>query len=463
MTASPGKVLYVLKMFPRFSETFILNEILELERQGIQVHIVSIKQPRERLHHAKTARVRAPISYLPEPGAVPLRHPLGRLWCAWPLVRESWRHHRRDPERYRRALSALTGSSRVTTLTILWNLALGWLAPLAPRRGRKARKRFLLGGYLASVAIARNVRHLHAHFANDPTSVARFASLLSGIPFSFTAHAKDIYVNDPERLRHMITAAAFVVTCTDYNRAYLQKLSTHGTPIRRVYHGLDPDIFGEHPRRMRASSRTPLILSVGRLVEKKGHSSLIDACELLSRWGVDFRCEIVGEGPLEQRLRGQIGRLGLGERVVLEGFLPQERLVEKYGEASLFVLPCRITDNGDRDGIPNVLIEAMALGIPVVSSPVSGITELVDSPEVGVLVDAHETVQLAVALRAIVTQPHLFDTMAETARGKVRREFDLGANVAQLASLLHPARRAENHLSTSAPARCRVSATVGSR
>ncbi|MFQ5651527.1 MAG: glycosyltransferase, partial [bacterium] len=375
------KIAFLLKMFPRFAETFILNEILELERQGVSLLLISLKRPNESCQQAKVDRVKSKVVYVPEPIRITLLLLMRNLRPMFLVLRANLQLYKADPERYKRALA------------VCWRL-----------KDRKAKKRFLVAGYIAQMLLEAGFEHLHAHFANDPASVARFVHLLSGISYSFTAHAKDIYLSDEQALQDKIHEAKFVITCTHYNRSYLQKISRNGTPIHTIYHGFDESIFanGCCPKQPAnpdsASTRPlPLILSVGRLVEKKGFDCLIAACHLLLHWEVPFRCQIVGEGPLEARLRNDINRFGLEKQVEILAFIPQERLVHKYFEADLFAVPCQISGNGDRDGIPNVLVEAMATGLPVVATRVSGLAEVVEPAENGFLVPARNPRALAEA------------------------------------------------------------------
>ncbi len=338
------------------------------------------------------------------------------------VLRANLRIYRRNPERYRKAWR------------ICWNL-----------RDSKARKRFLAAGYIAELLLEQGIEHLHAHFANDPATVARFVYLLTGIPYSFTAHAKDIYLSNKALLRQKIHDAQFVVTCTEYNRKYLQEVSRNGTPIHTIYHGLDPSLFWQRQddqldkrKTSGGPSRVPLILSVGRLVEKKGFDVLLDACHVLKSWGVAYRCQIIGEGPLEMDLRERIHALGLQSEVELLPFIPQKVLVRKYVQADVFALSCRITSSGDRDGIPNVLLEAMALEVPVVATNVSGISELIREQQNGLLVPSENPVALAQALQAVLMQPHVFLKLGREGKRTVAQRFDLTRNVAQLTRLFQP-------------------------
>ncbi|MFQ5641308.1 MAG: glycosyltransferase family 4 protein [bacterium] len=310
-------------------------------------------------------------------------------------------------------------------------------------KDRKAKKRFLVAGYIGKMLLDAGIEHLHAHFANDPASVARFVHVLTGISYSFTAHAKDIYLSNQEALRAKIHEAKFVITCTNYNRTYLQGLSVNGTPIHTIYHGLDESIFGNGDGAVQQfccksspNTRAPsLILSVGRLVEKKGFDCLIAACHLLHYWGIPFRCQIIGEGPLDDSLRRDIGKFQIEKHVEILKFIPQQQLVNKYHEAALFALPCQISENGDRDGIPNVLVEAMATGLPVVATRVSGISEVIDPLDNGFLVPPKNPWALAEALKEVLLKPEDYRYLGINGKKTVRQNFRLTSNVARLKNL----------------------------
>lgn len=414
------KIAYLLKMFPRFAETFILNEILELERQGVALRLISLKRPNESYRQEKVERVKSDVTYVPEPIRITPFMFIKNLRAMLPVIKANWQLYKRCPERYRAALRVCLHS-----------------------RDRKSKKHFLAAGYIARLLLQEGINHLHAHFANDPASVARFVHLLTGIPYSFTAHAKDIYLSEKGILRAKIHEAKFVVTCTEYNRKYLEELSRNGTLIHTIYHGLDAAIFSEGRanewggcERLAASGRPPLVLSVGRLVEKKGFDCLIAACHLLRHWKVPFRCEIIGEGPLEADLRRDLKRFELENQIEILNFMPQEQLVTQYLRAQVFALPCQITENGDRDGIPNVLVEAMAMGLPVVATRVSGISEIVEPLRNGFLVAPKNPWTLAEALRRILSKPDDYRHLGLSGREKVLRNFDLTSNVLRLSNLL---------------------------
>ncbi|HEX9037921.1 MAG TPA: glycosyltransferase [Ktedonobacterales bacterium] len=400
--ASAPSVAYLLKRYPRLSETFILHEMLALEARGARLRVYSMMNPAEPIVHPDIQRLAAPVEYLPQ---VSLRY-------APTLARAHARLLWRAPLRYLRALGR----------------ALSRRDPLAGLR------HFLRGGWLGLELERHGIRHLHAHFAHGPAATAQFVSLLAGIPFSFTAHAKDIYTTPRERVAERIREARFVVTCTGHNYIYLAHLVDDATAkrIHRIYHGVDLERFQLRGAPIANGGRPPLILAVGRLVEKKGLSYLVEACALLQSRGAAFRCQIVGSGPLKRDLEEQTAAAGLNGRVELLGARTQEELVGIYQEAMAVALPSVILENGDRDGIPNVLVEAMSMGIPVVATSVSGIPELIEDGRDGLLVEPRQPERLADALDSLLNDKQLRERLGANAHETVSARFDLARNAAYL-------------------------------
>ncbi len=418
---------YILKGFPRLSEPFIANEIHLLERLGLRLRLFSVKPGEHEQVHDVVHRIGAPITYLPEVDSVSqtplfvwLRH---NLWKFTAAHRELIRLR---PLAY--------------TMTLLFALAMCCkYRKAALARPRKVFiKEFLQAGTIAlAVLKAPGIRHLHAHFCHGATTIAWYVSRLTGLPFSFTAHAKDIYqtkLNPKDLLPRKLRAAEFVVTCTGANREHLQRLAPGATIVHQIYHGLDTADFAF--RQPAGKIADPLILAVGRLTAKKGFTHLIEACAELRTAGVAFRCRIVGErGDDLVRVRDRMHELGLADRVELMAAVTQERLKEIYREASVFALPCQIVEDGDRDGIPNVLVEAMAMGVPVVSTPVSGIPELIEDGVNGLLVPPGDSAALSAALRRLIEDEGLGQRLSAAARAKVCREFDAWTTTRRLRDL----------------------------
>ncbi|MGD9505866.1 MAG: glycosyltransferase [Syntrophobacteraceae bacterium] len=318
----------------------------------------------------------------------------------------------------------------------------GALGRATARRKFATIRHFLQAAHLTETRLADNpsVVHLHAHFCHTPTSVAFFASELTGLPFSFTAHAKDIYTSDPEQLRRKIDKAAFVVTCTRYNARRLGSLSSNGASIHTIYHGIDLDFFSFDP------SPSPLsqpfrILTIGRLVPKKGYDVLLAALRLLDAAGMDFEWTQIGDGEIENEVREMVKDFGLGPRTRMLGTLPREEVIDHYRRAHCFALPCKVAENGDRDGIPNVLVESMAVGLPVVSTRVSAIPELVEDGVTGSLVAPEDPEALARAITDVLLHPENHRESVRRARAKVEEDFDNRRNTAHLNALFQKALR----------------------
>lgn len=417
-TAEPTrKVAYVMNGFPRLSETFIAHEIVQLERLGLGLRLYSVKRENEPLVHPVVASIRSPLTYLPKAGSLSGTSLLPWLWRNLPA--------------YAAAHVAL-----IRRRPLAWaRTAAGALALAWRDRGERGAlglrkvyiKEFLQAGHIAhAVLAAGDVGHLHGHFCHGVATITWFASRLSGFGFSFTAHAKDIYqaeLNPGDLLEQKMGAARFVATCTCANAGVLQLRHCRPSEVHTIYHGLDTDWFSPAPDPDRPAR--PVILAVGRLVEKKGFDHLLQACALLRELDMDFECQIVGEsGSAEAGLRALIDRLGLQDRVRLIGPMPQDRLRETYRKATLFALPCQVMADGDRDGFPNVLAEAMAMAVPIVSTRISGIPEMVDDGVHGLLVEPRDVVALAQALQRVLTDAGLRDRLAVAARARICDRFD---------------------------------------
>jgi glycosyltransferase involved in cell wall biosynthesis len=286
--------------------------------------------------------------------------------------------------------------------------------------------------HFTSAAQALEIRHIHAHFANEPAALAALVARQMGIGYSISAHAKDIYLTPPETLRANMADARFVVTCTGHNATHLRDAAP-GVPVAKLYHGIDCErLCPGHG----IPATPPLILSVGRLRAKKGFDTLIDACARLAAEGLDFRCEIVGYGPEEHALCAQIERLALSGEVRLSGKMAHDDVLDRMRAASLFALPCRIESNGDRDGIPNVILEAMAMGVPIISTPVSGVPEVVQDGASGKLVQPDDPGELATAISFLFANPQVAATLATNARATVTSRFGEGRDMMMLDRLL---------------------------
>ncbi len=398
----------ILKGYPRISETFISNEIRLLEKLGFAIHLFSMRRPRENFSHDSVKKIRAAVDYLPETLIKPLPRLLYHNLCL----------AAKNPKVYGAALNT------------------------AYRRFLRTRKsatikHLLQAGYLVHRLLPeRRVTHLHAHFAHSPTSVAMFTSRLTGIPFSFTAHAKDIYTSDPRQIREKIGLARFVITCTEYNRKHLRELSDgYATPIHRNYHGIDIKLFSDKNEIPKIPAPPFQILTIARLTAKKGLPTIYKALRLLCDQGVSLHHTHIGGGEDREKIISLIKDLDLASVTQLLGTQPHQVVLEHYKNADLFVLGCEVAPNGDRDGIPNVLMESMAMGLPVVVTDISGIPELVENERTGLLVPPREPDKLAGSMLRMLTDGELRHRVIAAGKQRVVREFDNRQLIQELAGM----------------------------
>ncbi|MEM7116341.1 MAG: glycosyltransferase family 4 protein [Chloroflexota bacterium] len=404
---APSTIGYLLKGYPRLSETFITNEILLLERLGFQIHIFALRNPNEPKIHDSVHQIKAPVTYISD-------YP----WQFFEaFLKANLQLFGRKPKRYWRAFRwAVAESIR--------------------QRDSATFKRFVQAAYLVQNHLRLvQLDHLHAHFANDPTTVAFFVSWLTGVSYSFTGHAKDIYTQDVEQLQTKLAKAEFVATCTGFNLKHLRSLLTTDTPVHRIYHGTNLKQFDQSGANKPPSTTMPVILSVGRLVPKKGFPVLFQALKQLVDRGLQFVCFIVGTGPQEAALHKMVEELGLQQHVDLRGKMTQEELTQYYHRANVVALACQVQENGDRDGIPNILVEAMAAGTPVISTNISGIPELIKHEQTGLLVEPGDPIGLANGLQRLIEDRKLASSLTANAAEHVQRYFDMQTNAKQLGKL----------------------------
>lgn len=401
----PGLVAFVLKGYPRLSETFIAQEIAALEQRGLPILIASLRHPTDAKVHPIHAGIRAPLLYLPEY----LRDDPLRVLRSWWKVRQQ------------------PGFAQARRL---------WLRDLWRDRTANRIRRFGQALVLAA-ELPSDVVRVHAHFLHTPASVARYCATIRGLPWSGSAHAKDIWTSAQWELREKLASCDWLVTCTATNRDYLAGLAPPGR-VELVYHGLDLDRFaapaGARRARDGGAADDPVtVLSVGRLVEKKGTDILLDALALLPP-DLHWRLVHVGGGPLRKELEQQAAALGLSGRIAWRGAMAQDELLGLYREADLFALASRIAQDGDRDGLPNVLMEAQSQSVPVVATDVSAIHELIIDGETGVLVPPQDPQALTQALQALMRDPALRHRLAAAGCARVQAEFGLQGNLDRLAT-----------------------------
>jgi len=390
MNSNP-RIAYVLKVYPRTSQTFVLTEILAHERAGLEMDIFSLRRTDDTRFHAALAQVQSPVFQIP------------RASSNASLALKAFREHAQHLPR-------------------LWDVV----------QNSQANAEDLLQAAILSRAIVdRGIVHMHAHFGTVATVVARLASRITGVSYSFTAHAKDIFheIVEEDVLRKKLADAAGVITVSQFNVNYLKdKYAEAAAGVKLIYNGLDLDEFRFEPE----GDSPPLVLGVGRLVEKKGFSYLLEASALMRSKGIPFRCEIVGGGVLESSLQEQIQRLDLSGQVKLCGPLSQSDVKQKIRQARLLAAPCVHAEDDDRDGLPTILLEAMALGTPCISTPVTGIPEVLRHEETGLMVAERDAVALADACVRLLTDQNLCSELARNGRRLVEDNFDIDKNTTKI-------------------------------
>jgi glycosyltransferase involved in cell wall biosynthesis len=402
MTAVIG---IVTKVFPKLSESFILEEVLGLERRGLTLHVIALNGTDSQLAHARAAHVRAPITTPPTRGLARVGHML-------------WVHLAQGFTRPRDYLRAFKFARQ--------HRDAGWW------------RAFTRAIWLADVCRREGIATLHVHFASEPAAIAEIAHAYCHIPFSVSSHAKDIYCAAPKTLQRKLSAARFVATCTCANLTYLQQEIAPSVPLHRVYHGIDTALFcpGQGVIHLADVGAPPLILAVGRLRPKKGFATLIRAVHHLRQRDVPVRCAIIGYGPELELLQALIADLDLAQQIDILGPFTHEVLIDWYRRATLFCLPCEIQADGDRDGIPNVMLEAMAMALPVITTPVSGIPEVITHGDNGWLVPPQNPTELAQAITELLAAPARCAALGKQARRTVMSMFDSDRNLAALETLL---------------------------
>jgi glycosyltransferase involved in cell wall biosynthesis len=400
-----GTIAFVLKGYPRLSESFIAQEILGLERRGLSIAIYSLRRPTDTKVSAICRRIAAPVVYLPE------------------YLRES-------PALVLRALAAARRRPGFRAACA------AFAEDLRRDRTRNRARRFGQALVLAYL-LPPHTTQLHAHFIHTPASVARYASLLTGIPFSVSAHAKDIWTTPAWDLEEKLAGCAWAVTCTRVGQGELARLAgAHAPKVRLVYHGLDTARFAA-PERARSSrdggpGADPVgILSVGRLVEKKGYDDLVRALARLPR-DLSWRFVHVGGGPDKDALAALARELGVDGRIAWMGSQPQEAVLSHYRASDVFVLASRVAKDGDREGLPNVLMEAQSQGLPCVATRTSAVPELIVAGETGLIVPPGDPDALAAALLVLARDPSLRDRLGAAGQARVVRDFPHEENLDRL-------------------------------
>src|SRR5437868_3300470 len=392
---------YLYSRYPVISQTFCDAEMLALERLGLKLAIGSVHPPLTTLRHEHISCLRAPVHYAPPQEILRISEQKARTSGRWPrdLVRQHEQKYGPAAKAELRARNAL---------------------------------------YFADFFARSGVDHVHVHFANRAAHTAVFLKEISGIPFSVTAHGQDFMkdLGSDDLLREICAAAEFVAAETDYSRELLrQRCPDSACKIHRVYNGMDLTRFPA-PNEEVSINQAPRIISIGRLVAFKGFEYLIDACADLVRRGLEFTCEIIGDGPLRGDLEARIRKLNLSDRVHLLGSLSQGAVLEKLRSADIFALASVTDAQGASDVFPTVIIEAMATARPVVSTQLAGIPESVVDGETGLLVPPEDTMALAEALGRLIEEPKLRLHYGRAGRVRIEQHFRIERTVAPLIELL---------------------------
>lgn len=410
-------IAVVLKGYPRLSETFIAQELRGLEQSGFRLRFYSMRRPTDRKLHQVHREMQAAVAYLPEYlHQEPLRVLRGLARCC------------RRPG-FRSALAA-------------------WIGDLRRDFTRNRWRRFGQACVLAA-ELPADVAHLYAHFIHTPAAVTRYAALISGLPWTCSAHAKDIWTSSEQDLQLSLASARWVATCTAVGHAHLQGLAGSSGRVHLIYHGLDLGRFPlkpaalepEHPRDGSDPLLPVRLLCVGRAVEKKGIDTLLRA---LARLPADrhWQLQHIGGGSERARLEALATELAIADRVRWRGAEDQSAVLEAYRASDLFVLACRVADDGDRDGLPNVLVEAQSQRLACLSTFVSAVPELIVDGVTGRLVAPDDPSALANAIDALVRAPHERARLAEAGEARVRAAFDYRVGLEQLAALFPSSLRA---------------------
>ena len=400
----PIKLAYILGTFPSISEAFILDEIIGLQRKGMDIIILALRRGRDKKYHEGAKALAGKTIYRPSF-----------------IIVEQWKiffHYLfRHPIMFFKLFLIIFKGYKSTPLTLL-----------------KLCRNLPCIFYFAEHIKKARVRHIHAHFAYIPATVAMIISKALNIPFSFSAHAWDIHANRAN-LKEEFSSARFIITCNEQNKFILLSRYPEDLPgkIHKIYHGVNFEYWSNRPKRCRlkeiegemSSYKIWRFMAAGRLIEKKGFDFLIKACALLKEKKVRFHLELIGEGQEKPTLEKLAGSLGLENEITFAGAMCHEELRHCYFRADIFVLPCVVSEDGDRDGLPNVLLEAMAAGVTVISTEISAIPELIEDGKTGILVRERDEKGLCEAIFRLINLDDLRSDIIEKARVKVREEFNL--------------------------------------
>lgn len=401
------RIAIVLKGYPRLSETFIAQEILGLERAGLDLALVALRRPTDTKRHPVHEEIKAPVLYLPE-------------------------YLHEEPIRVLKAV--IKGLLRPG----FWKALAATARDFTRDATRNRIRRFGQAAVLAA-ELPERVGWLHAHFIHTPASATAYASMITGIPWTCSAHAKDIWTSPDWELAGKLTTNRWTVTCTQTGHAHLERLGGPDAHVHLSYHGLDLARFGpfEGTRSLRDGSdpADPVrIVSVGRAVPKKGYDILLKALARLPA-ELNWRFEHIGDGDIIKALKAEAETLGIADRLTWRGAMDQKDVLATYRAADMFALACRITPDGDRDGLPNVIVEACSQGLVCVSTTISGVPELLTDGVNGRLVSPEDPAALAAVLEQLIRNPGQRHALGAAAETRVRADFDFHTSIRQLVSL----------------------------
>lgn len=405
---------FILKGYPRVSETFIAQEIYLLEQKGFKIEILSMRKAREPERQPIVSLIKAPVTYIPE-----------YMWQEFKTVTvENLKAFGLHPLRYLKWLG----------IALFRSLKSWDDSPI---------KRFFQAGWIISrkkLGKADSpIHHLHSHFAHVPTELAYYAAKVAGLKYSISAHAKDIYTISQNELVDRINNSELIMTCTSFNYEFMQSLKgVSKNKIHKVYHGINLDNF--KPTKEKSYSREELanFVSVGRLVEKKGYDIIFSSLKQLKDAGVRFNYDIYGAGELKNNLLDLRKNLGLESEIKFHYTATHPQIIERFNQGGIFLCGSKLTENGDRDGIPNTLAEAMGMELPVIATLVSGIPELVTHEQDGILIPEKDTLALTQSIQNLLDNPERARALGLAARKKVAEVFDSARLIRSCETLLEP-------------------------
>ena len=387
------QLAYIIEKFPSPTEYFILNEIIELEKHGVELNLLVLRKQKKYLNLKEIKDLKSMIIYLP------------RIYYYFPFI-----------------------SFFISPSSVFLPKSIGILLSILKRYSynMKVIRNYFISLFFTRKLKSKPISHIHAHFAFVSSDIALILSKLMGIKYSLTAHANDIYAkNDTIKLK--IREASFIITCTKYNRNYLNKLTSfnYEGKIHTVYHGIDISKWTPDIHHKRSDSNVIHLLSIARLVEKKGLIYLLEAVNVLIKNGTKVRSTIIGEGPLKKQLENYIDDNKLNDFIRIHDFTSQDEIKKHYLNADIFVLPCIIAKNGDMDGLPNVIAESLAMGVPVVTTNISAIPELIENENTGLLVPEKNALAIVDAVLKLSYNPELYRNIALNGKVKVKTGFSL--------------------------------------